>query len=226
MLGRGHSTGGRKKAGYRYGTVGGEGGGEGWGEVESGVCLAQFQTPQKVISCFWYIAPLMLLPGPRHCVLRVHCQAFLFFFLASAQDYRTLIPRLSLRSLRARPPPPCSLPPLFLPVPSSPCLFFACCLCMLGGCKSNATTNNSNLNQNNGLRQMSRKEGHTSVVGDVAWHQQNPKLLGSVGDDKQLLFWDTSMDGSKPTTVISEVSGGVFFFFSEQRHSLTPFSNS
>eukprot|EP00904_Undaria_pinnatifida_P004743 jgi/Undpi1/1426/HiC_scaffold_11.g04817.m1 len=46
--------------------------------------------------------------------------------------------------------------------------------------------------------------GHTSVVGDVAWHQQNPKLLGSVGDDKQLLFWDTSMDGSKPTTVISE----------------------
>lgn len=48
-------------------------------------------------------------------------------------------------------------------------------------------------------------EGHTSVVGDVAWHQQNPKLLGSVGDDRQLLFWDTSMDGSKPTTVIKDV---------------------
>lgn len=48
-------------------------------------------------------------------------------------------------------------------------------------------------------------EGHTSVVGDVAWHQHNPKLFGSVGDDKQLLFWDTSMDGSKPTTVVSEV---------------------
>ncbi|CBN80226.1 conserved unknown protein [Ectocarpus siliculosus] len=47
-------------------------------------------------------------------------------------------------------------------------------------------------------------EGHTSVVGDVAWHQQNPKLLGSVGDDRQLLFWDTSMDGSKPTTVIKD----------------------
>lgn len=43
------------------------------------------------------------------------------------------------------------------------------------------------------------------MVGDVAWHQQNPKLLGSVGDDKQLLFWDTSMDGSKPTTVIPNV---------------------
>lgn len=49
-------------------------------------------------------------------------------------------------------------------------------------------------------------EGHTSVVGDVAWHQQNPKLFGSVGDDKQLLFWDTSTDGSKPTTAVSEVS--------------------
>lgn len=48
-------------------------------------------------------------------------------------------------------------------------------------------------------------EGHTSVVGDVAWHPCNPKLLGSVGDDKQLLFWDTSTDGSKPTTVVPEV---------------------
>lgn len=48
-------------------------------------------------------------------------------------------------------------------------------------------------------------EGHTSVVGDVVWHQQNPKLLGSVGDDRQLIFWDTSMDGSKPTTVIKDV---------------------
>lgn len=52
-----------------------------------------------------------------------------------------------------------------------------------------------------------RTEGHTSVVGDVAWHQQNPKLLGSVGDDKQLLFWDTSIDGAKPTTVIPNVRG-------------------
>ena len=43
------------------------------------------------------------------------------------------------------------------------------------------------------------------MVGDVAWHQKNPKLLGSVGDDKQLLFWDTSMDGAKPTTVIPNV---------------------
>lgn len=48
-------------------------------------------------------------------------------------------------------------------------------------------------------------EGHTSVVGDVAWHQQNPKVLGSVGDDRQLLFWDTSVDGAKPTTVIPNV---------------------
>lgn len=50
------------------------------------------------------------------------------------------------------------------------------------------------------------------MIGDVAWHQHNPKLFGSVGDDKQLLFWDTSMDGSKPTTVVPEVSreeGGV-----------------
>mmetsp|Transcript_2092 Transcript_2092/g.3133 ORF Transcript_2092/g.3133 Transcript_2092/m.3133 type:complete len:416 (-) Transcript_2092:494-1741(-) len=28
-------------------------------------------------------------------------------------------------------------------------------------------------------------------VGDVAWHGQHPHLFGSVGDDKQLLIWDT-----------------------------------
>lgn len=56
------------------------------------------------------------------------------------------------------------------------------------------------------LKQKIPAEGHTSVVGDVAWHQHNPKLLGSVGDDKQLLFWDTSTDGSKPTITVPEVS--------------------
>lgn len=33
--------------------------------------------------------------------------------------------------------------------------------------------------------------GHTGVVEDVDWSRQQPHLFGSVGDDRQLLIWDT-----------------------------------
>lgn len=34
-------------------------------------------------------------------------------------------------------------------------------------------------------------QGHVGVVEDVAWHVQHENLFGSVGDDRQLLIWDT-----------------------------------
>ena len=33
--------------------------------------------------------------------------------------------------------------------------------------------------------------GHLGVVEDVAWHSKHEHMFGSVGDDKQLLLWDT-----------------------------------
>ena len=39
--------------------------------------------------------------------------------------------------------------------------------------------------------------GHLGVVEDVAWHSKHEHIFGSVGDDKQLLLWDTR---KKPPT--------------------------
>lgn len=39
-------------------------------------------------------------------------------------------------------------------------------------------------------------EGHQDDVEDVAWHRFNPHLFGSVGDDKQLILWDTRKPGT------------------------------
>ena len=33
--------------------------------------------------------------------------------------------------------------------------------------------------------------GHKDVVEDVAWHYHNSNLVGSCGDDKQIIIWDT-----------------------------------
>jgi len=43
--------------------------------------------------------------------------------------------------------------------------------------------------------------GHTSIVEDVAWHCSQDNIFASVGDDKQLLVWDTR-GGSKPTSTV------------------------
>jgi hypothetical protein len=32
---------------------------------------------------------------------------------------------------------------------------------------------------------------HQGVIEDVAWHQHHGDIFGSVGDDKQLILWDT-----------------------------------
>jgi len=42
--------------------------------------------------------------------------------------------------------------------------------------------------------------GHTSVVGDVSWHASRENIFASVGDDKQLMIWDTrNHDYTKPS---------------------------
>ena len=33
--------------------------------------------------------------------------------------------------------------------------------------------------------------GHSGVVEDVDWSKKQPQLFGSVGDDRQLLLWDS-----------------------------------
>ncbi|KAG8965172.1 Histone acetyltransferase type B subunit 2 [Tulasnella sp. 419] len=41
--------------------------------------------------------------------------------------------------------------------------------------------------------------GHSSVVGDVSWHFSSDYAFASVGDDRQLMIWDTrDHDRSKP----------------------------
>eukprot|EP00632_Arachnochrysis_sp_CCMP2950_P015803 CAMPEP_0185688764 /NCGR_PEP_ID=MMETSP1164-20130828/36_1 /TAXON_ID=1104430 /ORGANISM="Chrysoreinhardia sp, Strain CCMP2950" /LENGTH=261 /DNA_ID=CAMNT_0028355225 /DNA_START=708 /DNA_END=1490 /DNA_ORIENTATION=- len=37
--------------------------------------------------------------------------------------------------------------------------------------------------------------GHADVVEDVSWHVHSPHVFGSVGDDKQILLWDTRNKG-------------------------------
>jgi len=43
---------------------------------------------------------------------------------------------------------------------------------------------------------------HRGVVEDVAWHLHHDCYFGSVGDDKQLLIWDTRADAKKPNFAV------------------------
>ena len=58
---------------------------------------------------------------------------------------------------------------------------------------------------------VSKFEGHTDVVEDVAWHMFDPNVIGSVGDDRAVKIWDvrvkSSMD-SMHTKVSSSESRG------------------
>ena len=47
-------------------------------------------------------------------------------------------------------------------------------------------------------------KGHTSVVEDVDWHKQHSYMFGSVGDDSQLLIWDTRSSTNAPTYSVKE----------------------
>ncbi|MDP2436521.1 MAG: WD repeat RBAP46/RBAP48/MSI1 family protein [archaeon] len=61
--------------------------------------------------------------------------------------------------------------------------------------------------------------GHASVVEDVAWHTFHPFFFGSVGDDKQLLVWDTRCPPDEPSYRVhahsEEVNCLAFSPFSE-----------
>lgn len=43
------------------------------------------------------------------------------------------------------------------------------------------------------------RKGHTEGVEDVDWHKSYTHMFGSVGDDKQLLFWDVREVTDKPS---------------------------
>lgn len=55
---------------------------------------------------------------------------------------------------------------------------------------------------NSSLEPLTIYKGHTSVVEDVAWHNLDENIFASVGDDRQLLIWDTRGNGGavKPTS--------------------------
>ncbi|KAH7105079.1 histone acetyltransferase type B subunit 2 [Auriculariales sp. MPI-PUGE-AT-0066] len=60
------------------------------------------------------------------------------------------------------------------------------------------------------LEALSTYKGHTSVVTDVAWNQLQENIFGSVGDDKQLMIWDTrEADRSKPSQAVEAHEQGV-----------------
>ncbi|KAG9296065.1 hypothetical protein G9A89_011917 [Geosiphon pyriformis] len=45
--------------------------------------------------------------------------------------------------------------------------------------------------------------GHEAIVEDVAWHNLDPNIFGSVGDDQKLLIWDTRTESNeKPVHTI------------------------
>jgi len=58
--------------------------------------------------------------------------------------------------------------------------------------------------------------GHTDVVEDVAWHNRDRNLIGSVGDDRAIILWDMrKKGGSKPVHAIenahaSDINGIAF----------------
>jgi WD40 repeat protein len=41
-------------------------------------------------------------------------------------------------------------------------------------------------------------KGHSSVVGDVAWHNLQEHIFASVGDDRMMLVWDTRESPNAP----------------------------
>ncbi|EST08631.1 Histone-binding protein RBBP4, N-terminal [Kalmanozyma brasiliensis GHG001] len=62
---------------------------------------------------------------------------------------------------------------------------------------------------NNTLQPTATYTGHTSIVEDVAWHHHHESLFGSVGDDRQLLLWDTRESPSAPKYRVEAHTGEV-----------------
>mmetsp|Transcript_21307 Transcript_21307/g.29644 ORF Transcript_21307/g.29644 Transcript_21307/m.29644 type:complete len:503 (+) Transcript_21307:94-1602(+) len=58
---------------------------------------------------------------------------------------------------------------------------------------------NSNSTSSGGQQQnaISKFLGHTDVVEDVDWHHRDPNMIGSVGDDRQIMIWDVREKNAK-----------------------------
>ncbi|KAI5116430.1 hypothetical protein M0805_000209 [Coniferiporia weirii] len=54
---------------------------------------------------------------------------------------------------------------------------------------------------NSSIEPLAVYSGHTSVVGDVDWHATEEYTFASVGDDKQLMIWDTREPKTPHSTV-------------------------
>ena len=54
-----------------------------------------------------------------------------------------------------------------------------------------------------------RLTGHTDVVEDVDWHNRDPNLVGSCGDDRLVCLWDARAGrAEKPVNVIKDAHAG------------------
>ena len=51
-------------------------------------------------------------------------------------------------------------------------------------------------------------KGHNDVVEDVDWHRFSRHIFGSVGDDSQLIIWDTRNTGNTPITALANAHDG------------------
>lgn len=63
--------------------------------------------------------------------------------------------------------------------------------------------------ENNALDPVTMFRGHTAVVEDVAWHNYHESLFASVGDDHQMLLWDTRESGASPKQRVEAHHGEV-----------------
>mmetsp|Transcript_9583 Transcript_9583/g.13579 ORF Transcript_9583/g.13579 Transcript_9583/m.13579 type:complete len:531 (-) Transcript_9583:854-2446(-) len=60
--------------------------------------------------------------------------------------------------------------------------------------------NGNSISSGNGRQEqhaISKFLGHTDVVEDVDWHHRDPNMIGSVGDDRQIMIWDSREKNAK-----------------------------
>ncbi|EGZ24315.1 hypothetical protein PHYSODRAFT_556908 [Phytophthora sojae] len=65
-------------------------------------------------------------------------------------------------------------------------------------------------NAGKNVQPLHKYTGHTDVIEDVAWHRHHPKIFGSVGDDNNMLLWDTRSESyDKPAATVQAHSAEV-----------------
>ena len=79
------------------------------------------------------------------------------------------------------------------------------CLWDINGLDQNKQSQSSNSNI---LPAQQTFLGHSDYVEDIAWHSKSANIFGSVGDDKNLMIWDTKA-ASSPMHKISNAHNGA-----------------